>query len=33
MLIVICFLNYDTKVQRIFEFTKLFWLKDVKIMN
>ncbi len=33
MLIVICFLNYDTKVQRIFEITKLFWLKDVKIMN
>ena len=33
MLIVICFLNYDTNVQRIFEFTKLFWLKDVKIMN
>lgn len=33
MLIVISFLNYDTKVQRIFEFTKLFWLKDVKIMN
>lgn len=33
MLIVFCFLNYDTKVQRIFEITKLFWLKDVKIMN
>lgn len=33
MLIVICFLNYDTKVQRIFEIIKLFWLKDVKIMN
>ena len=33
MLIVICFLNYDTKVQRIFEITKLFWLKVVKIMN
>ena len=33
MLIVICFLNYDTKVQRIFEITKLFCLKDVKIMN
>ena len=33
MLIVNCFFNYDTKVQRIFETTKLFWLKDVKIMN
>lgn len=33
MLIVNCFFNYDTKVQRIFEITKLFWLKDVKIMN
>ena len=34
MLIVIClFLNYNTKVQRKIETTKLFWLKDVKIMN
>ena len=34
MLIVIClFLNYNTKVQRKIEITKLFWLKDVKIMN
>lgn len=31
MLIVICFLNYNTKVQKIFEITKLFWLKDVKL--
>ena len=30
MLIVICFLNYDTKVQRIFEITKLFWLIKFK---